>query len=125
MTKQSKSQIVGSGKTKQDVTIKDSTGSAILTLWHQKPEAQGFVYQFNQVVVRTFKGKVNLSFPPKVIKPIDDLSDIPEEDNSDNKGVNEVLIGAKMIGVHQLEEIYTCLHCKNGTLSVQIRNIAT
>lgn len=127
VTKQSKSQIVGSGKTKQDVSIKDSTGSAPLTLWQNDIGnlRLGDSYQFKQVVVRTFKGKVNLSLPPNVIEHIDDLSDVPEEDDSDNKGVDEILMGAKMIGVHRLEEVYTCLYCKSGKQSVQTGNIAT
>jgi hypothetical protein len=128
VTKQSEPQKVGGGKTKQDVTIKDATGSATLTLWENDVGSLkvGDSYQFNRVVVRTFKNKTYLSLPPSgaTIEPIDDLGDVSETDDSD-EGVDEVLLGAKIIGVHQLEHLYICLQCKKGKLSSQQGNIAT
>ena len=51
--------MIGGGKTKQDVIIKDSTGSATLTIWENDVGSLklGDLNQFNQVVVHTFKGK--------------------------------------------------------------------
>ena len=128
MTKNSDPQVVGGGKTKQDITIKDITGSATLTIWENDVGSLklGDSYQFNRVVVRMFKGKTNPSLPPSgaSIEPIDDLSDVNEEDNSDEEEADEILLGAKVIGVHQLEKIYICVHCRKGTLS-QEGTIAT
>ena len=59
MTKHSDPQVVGGGKTKQDVIIKDSTGSATLTIWENDVGSLklGDLHQLNQVMVHTFKGK--------------------------------------------------------------------
>ena len=56
MTKHSDPQMIGGGKTKQDVIIKDSTGSATLTIWENDISSLklGDLHQFNQVVVHTF-----------------------------------------------------------------------
>ena len=56
---------VGGGKIKQDLTIADNTATATLTIWQ---DLVGQIeleqsYQFNRIIVRTFKGKCNLSFP--------------------------------------------------------------
>ena len=65
----------------------------------------GESYQFNQVVVRSFKGKTNLSIPPcgASIQPINDLTDVSKTEDSDDHEADDILIGAKVIGVHQLE----------------------
>ena len=109
VTKQTEPQMVGGGKTKQDITIKDDTGSATLTMWEKDVDSLnlGESYQFNRIVVRSFKGKTNLSLPPSgaSVQPIDDLSAVSETEESDHEG-DDVLVGAKVSGVHQLENIY-------------------
>ena len=81
--------MVGGGKTKQDITIKDDTGSATLTMWEKDVDSLnlGESYQFNRIVVRSFKGKTNLSLPPSgaSVQPIDDLSDVSETEESDHE----------------------------------------
>ena len=112
--------IVGGGKRKQDVTIADKTGSAILTVWERdigtiKLEQS---YQFNRVTVRTFQGKINLSLPSTgaTVEEIEDLEDIVT-DTSDEENTDEIIQAAKVIAVNNLEAIYYCMICKKGRLT--------
>lgn len=66
-----------------------------------------------------------LSWSGACIKSINYLSDITEEDDSDKGEPDEVLIDAKVIDVHQLEQTYICLHYKEGKLGVQSGDIVT
>lgn len=51
---------------------------------------------------------------------IDDIGDVLDE--SDDLESDDTLIeGVTVIGVHQLEEIYSCFHCKKGNLKVDDR----
>ena len=52
-------QLVGEGKTKQEITIADATSSAVLTMWETDIDSYalkiGQSYQLNRVQVRIFK----------------------------------------------------------------------
>ena len=107
---------VGRGLTKREVTIADSTEAAILTLWGTDIDKVELAnsYQFHRVVVRTYRGKYQLSFPKcgATITPIRDLEDVM--DDSFDLDDDTQLDGAQIIGVHQLETIFTCISCKKG-----------
>ena len=94
--------------------IKDDTGSATLKTWEKDVGSLKLVESY-QVVVRSFKGKTNLSIPPcgASIQPINDLTDVSKTEDSDDHEADDIFIGAKIIGVHQLEYIYICLHYIN------------
>ena len=109
---------VGKGLTKREITIADSTEAAILTLWGGDIDKVSLAdsYRFHRVVVRTYRGKHQLSFPKcgAMITPIEDLEDVV--DDSCDLDDDSQLDGAQVIGVHQLETIFTCISCKKGTV---------
>ena len=114
--------VVGGGKTKQDVTIADVNTSVILTTWEGDVGKlqSGQLYKFNRLVVRTFRRKVSLSLPPSgaSIEPISDIGNVVED--SIEMDVNlDMLLEAKVIGVYQLETIYTCFNCKKGKVTAK------
>ena len=75
---------------KQDVTIKDDTGSATLIMW-EKDVGSLKLGESYQVVVRSFEGKSNLSIPPygASIQPINDLTDVRKTEDSDDHEAGE------------------------------------
>ena len=93
--------------TKREITIADNTEAAILTLWGAYIDKVSLAssYQFHRVVVRTYRGKHQLSFPKcgTTITPIEDLEDVV--DDSCDLDDDSQLDGAQVIGVHQLESI--------------------
>ena len=103
---------VGRGLTKQEVTIADSTEAAILTLWENDVNtlSLGQTYQFNRIVVRSYRGKRQLSYPTSgaSVEPIEDLDEVVDHDN--------LIEGGKVMGVSELGRIYICIQCKKERL---------
>ena len=115
---------VGKGLVKREVTLADRTEATVLTLWGNDVEKVSLTnsYEFHRVVVRTYRGKHQLSFPKcgATITPIQDLDDVV--DDSFDLDTDIQLDGAQIIGVHQLESLFTCVSCKKGTVK---KNSAT
>ena len=112
----SEQQTVGSGKIKQDVTIADKTAQATVTLWEQNVDILkiGQSYQLNRLEVRHYLGQYHLSFPSTgaSVEPIDDIGPVINEPSADS---DETLIeGVTVLGVQQLDEVYSCIHCKKS-----------
>ena len=59
---------VGKGLTKREITIAENTEAAILTMWGGDVDKVSIAnsYRFHRVVVRTYRGKHQLSFPKLV-----------------------------------------------------------
>ena len=76
---------------------------------------QNPIAKFNRLVVRTFRGKTTVSLPASgaSVEPIDDIGDVVDNEESDIDD-DQQLLGAKVIGVYQLESMDTCMHCKKG-----------
>ena len=106
---------VGRGLTKQEVTIADSTEAAILTLWEADVNTLrlGQSYQFNRIVIRKYRGKYQLSYPPSgaSVETIDDLEEVMSD--SDELDHDNILVSAEILGVNL---IYTCIQCKKSTV---------
>ena len=79
---------VSGGKTKQDITISDSSGCIRLTVWEEyiNKLEEDTSYHFSGVTVRTFKGKIFLSSSKDsfTFKKIDDIGNVeyPEDPSS-------------------------------------------
>ena len=71
---------VSGGKTKQDITISDSSGCIRLTVWEEyiNKLEEDTSYHFSGVTVRTFKGKIFLSSSKDsfAFKKINDIGNI-------------------------------------------------
>ena len=106
-------QKVGTGKVKQDVTIADATGKTTRTLWEAyvnqlQPQNS---YQISRVMVKIFMGQHNLSIPMtgSIIEEISDVENLESDtDEDDDQHLCEVTV----VGVQQLEFIYSCMNCK-------------
>ena len=89
----SEPQKVGVGKSKQEVLLSDSTGSAMLTLWEDDINMliEGKSDQMNRLVVKCFLGKTHLSMPPTgaTIEEIDDLENLIQTASSLNDDNDE------------------------------------
>ena len=109
---------VGQGLTKQEVTIADSTEAAILTLWEKDVNTLtlGQTYQFNRIVVRSYRGKRQLSYPTSgaSVEQIEDLDEVV--DDSYELDHDNLIEGGKVMGVSELGRIYICIQCKKGTV---------
>jgi hypothetical protein len=110
---------VGKGKMKQDVSISDATANACLTIWENDINKfeTGLSYQLNRFNVRSYRGKRHLSFPPSgaSFSIIDDIGEVVD-DSFDADSEDTLIEEVKVIGVHQLEKIYACFHCKKGNV---------
>ena len=112
---------VGKNKTKQEVYVADATAVANVTIWEDDVNTftPGCSYQLNRFSVRSYRGKKHLSYPPTgaSYEQIDDIGDVMDE--SDDLDSNDTTIeDVKVIGVYQLESIYSCIGCKKGTIEV-------
>ena len=115
----SEPQKVGVGKSKQEVLLSDSTGSAMLTLWEDDINMliEGKSYQTNRLVVKCFLGKTHLSMPPTgaTIEEIDDLENVIQTASSLNDDNDEeYLQNVSVTGIQHLESVYTCINCKKA-----------
>ena len=74
---------VGKGLLKREVTLADKTEATVLTLWGADTERVSLAnsYEFHRVIVRTYRGKYQLSFPKcgATITPIQDLEDVADD----------------------------------------------
>ena len=117
MIKVNEPEKVGKGFTKQDLTIADATEAATLTLWGPDVNKVQLAesYEFRRLIVRTYRGKHQLSFPKSgaAIVPIEDLKEVAENSFDLDDGDKEVL-GAQVMEVHQLESVFSCYYCKRG-----------
>lgn len=119
VTKVEGTEVVGRGKKKQEIVIADSTGVANLTLWEEDIGSlkADECYQLNRVVVRTYRGKRHLSFPQSGATSlnIENIGEVMDE-SCDLDSDDKLIEGAKVIGVHDLTNIYNCFCCKRGTV---------
>ena len=117
VTKVSEPEQEGKGFTKQDITIADATEATILTLWGPDINKVDLAhsYEFRRLIVRTYRGKCQLSFPKSgaAIVPIEDLEEIAE-DSLDLDDDDQEVLGAQIMGVNQLESVFSCHYCKRG-----------
>lgn len=99
---------VGKGLTKQEVTIANRTEAALLTLWEGDVGTLdiGLSYQFNRLIVCTYRGNHQLSLPATgaSVDLIDDIGDVAEDSfDLDN---DTALQAAQVMGVSVLEYMY-------------------
>ena len=109
-------QVVGTGKTKQDITVADATRRATLTLWqpHINSLSTGQSYKMNRLEVRSYLGRQHLSFP-STGATVDHISDIgPVADDSDEENDDILLNGVTITGVQQLDTNYYCITCNKS-----------
>ena len=126
VTKIHKSQKFGENKVKQDLTIADATGKATLTLWNQDIGVftEHTSYKFNRLQVRSYMGKTYLSYPSVMsfseVAPIsvDETNDSPSSDE------DEDLVQASIVGVKDLETMYSCINC-NKTVTPDDSEVGT
>ena len=109
---------VGRSLTKQEITIADSTETALLTLWETDVNtlSLGQSYQFNRLLVRKYRSKYQLSYPASgaSVETIDDLDDVISD--SHELDHDNILVSAQTLGVSQLELICTRIQCKRETV---------
>ena len=110
---------IGKGLTKREATIADKTEATILTLWGKNVNQVklAYSYQFHRMVVRTYIQRKIPTFLPQCgasITPIEDMEDVV--DDSFDLDNDTTLDGAQVIGVLQLESIFTCISCKKGAV---------
>ena len=115
---------VGKELIKQEVTIADDTEAALITLWEDNINTliTGQSYQFNRVVVRTYRGNFQLSLQQTgaSVEPIDDLDSVKEDSFELDHDI--LLEGAEVMGVTDLGPIYSCVYCKRGMVKVSPEN---
>ena len=104
---------VSGGKTKQDITVADSTSMSRLTLWQENVDTltQNQSYHISNMVVREHQNQKYLSMAciGTTIEPIDDIGDVvPLSDGSQQLEITD----ATLIGVIQLHSYQACMKCK-------------
>ena len=115
-TRKALKRVVGTGKTKQDITVADATRRATLTLWqpHINSLSTGQSYKMNRLEVRSYLGRQHLSFP-STGATVDHISDIgPVADDSDEENDDILLNGVTITGVQQLDTNYYCITCNKS-----------
>ena len=75
----------------------------------------GLSYQLN---VRSYRGKQHLSFPPSgaSFSIIDNIGEVVDDSFDTESEDSLIEVGVKIVGVYQLETIYTCFHCRKGNV---------
>lgn len=107
-------QMVGGGKTKQDVIVADLSRKATVTLWEQDVGLLQLhqSYQLNRLEIRIYQGKIQLSFPSTPSIDIFDNIDPPTEIvTSLEDEIDEHFDGVKVTGMKGLETVYVCNTC--------------
>ena len=112
---------VGNEKKKQEVYVADATVVANVTTWESDINTftPGSSYQLNRFSVRSYREKKHLSYPPSgaSYEEIDDIGEVMDE--SDDLDSNDTPVeDVKVIGMYQLERVYSCINCKKGTIKV-------
>lgn len=106
-------QLVGSNKTKQEVTIADQSGTATLTLWQNDINSLilSDCYSMKRLVVRVFQEKYSLSIPDTaaIITPIDNIPDVSDVLDP----IQPTLENAEVCAVKQVQKYKVCIAC-NG-----------
>ena len=105
---------VSGGKTKQDITVADSTSTSRLTLWQENVDTltQNQSYHLSNMVVREYQNQKYLSMARigTTIEPIDDIGDVvPLSDDPNN---SFEITDATLVGVIQLDSYQACMNCK-------------
>ena len=112
VTKADEPQVVGEGKTKQELTIADATSSAVLTLWETDIKSCalkiGQSYQLNRVQVRIFRGKYYLYFPMTgaSVDTIEDIGEVIDDSLLEDSPSNELVKAASVVGINQLQNTH-------------------
>ena len=113
---------VGSGKIcKQECTVADATGKAQLVLWKENINSlvENKSYTLRRFQVHKYGGNLQLQLPragSEVVELENPIPDIPQF-SSDEDDPNTSLLSAtnlKVIGVHSLDVVHSCLGCKSG-----------
>ena len=89
-------------------------GKVISTPLHQDPPTNLTAFRLS-----SYRGKKHLSYPPSgaSYEEIDDIGEVMDE--SDDLDSNDTPVeDVKVIGVYQLERVYSCINCKKGTIEV-------
>lgn len=114
-------ELVGNEKTKQEVYVADATAVANVTIWEDdintfKPGAS---YQLNHFSVCSYRGKKHLSLPPTGVsyQEIEDIGEVMDK-SDDLDGDDTPIEDVQVIGVYQLERVYSCINCKKGTIEL-------
>ena len=92
--------------------VADATGVANITI-DIDTFTPGSSYQLNRFSVHSYRGKKHLSFPPSSASymDIDDIGEVMGD--SDDLETNDTPVeDDKVIGVYQLEWVYSCINCK-------------
>ena len=110
-------QVVGGGKSKQEVVVADSTENATLTLWEKDIDTLTLKksYSLKKMYVRIFNNTHYMSLPPHgaTVTEIDDIGDVKDVP-CDN--LEQTITDGSIIAVKDLQEFRTCLACKGKVL---------
>lgn len=94
---------VSTGKKIQEVTVADSTGVCIVTLWEENIEKlhQDQCYTLKSFLVRNFCGKsLTVARDGSEIRPIPDIGEVAQDDDGRQL---QTIRNAMIIGVLQLD----------------------
>ena len=103
---------VSGGKTKQEVTVADSSGVCIVTLWEQNigKLEKNQSYTLKSFLVRDFCGKsLTMAREGSDIRPIPDIGEVTQDDAGRKL---QTIRNATIIGVLQLDTYRSCLRRK-------------
>jgi len=106
-----------SGKILQNVLVADSSGMARVIIWENdinKLEINKS-YQFNKMMLREFRGQVQLSIAKDESKMIE-IDDLDAVQQNDNLLMSSTIENATIVGVISLEKYSICLKC-NGKVT--------
>lgn len=107
--------VVTGGKKKQDIIIADATATASLTLWEENVDRiiEGNTYSFNNLIVKTFRDKKQLSAPRNAtITTDDDMTDVASESSDSDSEDPMTLRDVQVIGVPLFSSYTACIICK-------------
>ena len=106
-----------SGKTLQNVLVGDKTGVARVTLWESDIHklVQKRSYQFNKMMVREFRGQMQLS-TAKDENSMPEIDDLDEVQQDDDVMLNSCIENATIVGILSFEKFSVCLKC-NGKVA--------
>lgn len=115
-------------KSKQELFVSDATAVANVTIWQEDINKfkLGASYQLNRFSVRSYRGKRHLSFPPSGVsfQEFEDIGEVVDE-SGDLDSNDTSIEGVTVVGVYQLEKIYTCFNCKKGSIEVNKNQLGT
>lgn len=103
---------VSTGKKKQEVTVADSSGVCIVTLWEENIGKldQNQSYTLKSFLVRDFCGKsLTMGREGSEIRQIPDIGEVSKDDTGRKL---QTITNATIIGVLQLDSYRSCFRCK-------------